>query len=98
MGLYVALVMLVAVVSVLCAIVYDRGARIKFRDAQIVRLKGLLLETHDQWAKDSTRFMERLNVGRNRMAEIADIISRRPPRRKWLADVRRIAAIASNSI
>lgn len=95
---YVIIVLLVAALAVATAIAYNRGERIKFRDFQIVKLKRALLDTHDSWAKDSNRFMDRLNVGRERMAQIAAIVSRRPPRRKWLADARNIAKIASDSI
>lgn len=95
---YVIIVLLVVALAVATAIIYNRGERIKFRDFQIVKLKRALLDTHDSWAKDSNRFMDRLNTGRERMAQIAALVSRRPPRRKWLADVRNIAKIASDSI
>lgn len=55
-------------------------------------------ETRRGWERDSQCWNERLTAGRARMAEISDLVSRRPPRRRWLAMARNVAKIAANSV
>lgn len=83
------------IVAVAMLWVYGQTLRAKLRDkeAECLRLRDSLARAHQGWARDNDYNNQRLATARNRFIAIGDIVSRRPPRRRWLAMARKIAQI-----
>ena len=76
----------------------DTVDRLGFQLQENGRLRAINRQAHEAWARDSVIWNERLDAARARMAEIATLVSRRPPRRRWLAVARNVAKIAANGV
>lgn len=76
----------------------DTVDRLNFQLEENSRIRAINKQAHEAWSRDSVIWNDRLNAARGRMKEIADLVSRRPERRRWLAIARNVAKIAANSV